>query len=509
MSVAVDINVEFELGTDWTDVYDDVMVTPVLKGRYGSFGQKPTSRVASPGSLDLVLDNSPANSGGLEGYYTPGHANVRSGFTNGIGCRVTFTYARDTFYKWQGRIKKIDPEAGTWGPLTVKVRAIDWMGDAAKLKPEGIETQANAKGEALLSHALTKLTNQPNDTDFGTGQSTFAYAFDEVRDRQTTMHQILKNVAYSELGFIWVSGDSDKGGVLRWRDRHSRVTTTDVLIEMVGTGTDSDSFDFIDVEDNRNSIFNNFRVTAFPRTVDSDVIDSDVGIGVMWELQGDDITVPAGQTVILYGNYTDPENPGVRIGGLNMASVTSDDWSWSGNDSDLAIVDTLGGNSARFAITNNGAASGDLTKLQVRGKRVLVYQPAVVEAYDSDSIDDYEDRPFNLRLPYQNKTTEAQDFADILLGWYKDAIVRVKSVTFSPNRNDGMMKAFLRGEPGSKIKITEPIANIDEEFFINGVQFKVMAGSVVKATWYLEPASTAAYWILGTSKLDTETLLGF
>ena len=94
------ITVEVELdGVDagWTDISDDVL--PPVHGTYGILGNGPTDRVAGTGTMTFTLNNSVSNSGGLAGYYSPGHTNCLSGFEAGIGVRLGVTYDGKTRYK--------------------------------------------------------------------------------------------------------------------------------------------------------------------------------------------------------------------------------------------------------------------------------------------------------------------------------------------------------------------------------------------------------------------------
>lgn len=506
VTFTTDIQLQLEFTADnWTDVAADILQTEEVILSYGIRSDDPKQRVASSGFMDFVLDNDETNSGGLKGYYTPGSSNVRSGFANGIGARLAITYDSDTYYK-AFRLTKVKPDAGKYGRLHAKCRAQDWIADAANLKPEGLAVQTTKRADELLTTAVAAVTNQPPATSYGTGKSTFAYSFDEIRDGQTTLLQVMKNIALSEFGFIAQIGDTDTGGVLTFWNRHARVLDTDILIDMDDTGG-SDSFYDLKVQDDERMVYNNIRITTFPRVVDTTASDQ-----ILWTLGGDDPVLPAGETQTIIGRYRDPSQPGVRIAGADVITpVAGEDYVFSGADSDLVTTDTiLGGNAVTYVVKNNSAASGTITTLQIRGKRVLVYEPAIVENSDSDSIADHDDRPFRARLTYQDNPTEGQDFADIILSRYKDAKVRAQSVSFSANKSASLMAAAMQGEPGRKITLTEHVSNLAaDEYVINAVEMRIAPTNKIDVTWILANALGESYWVLGTSKLDTETTLGF
>ena len=74
-------------GDTWTDVTGDVLISPAPKWNRGIMSNAPLARVANTGKMTLYLDNSANNSASQLGYYSPGNANVRSGFSKGIRYR--------------------------------------------------------------------------------------------------------------------------------------------------------------------------------------------------------------------------------------------------------------------------------------------------------------------------------------------------------------------------------------------------------------------------------------
>jgi hypothetical protein len=71
------------------------------------------------------------------------------------------------------------------------------------------------------------------------------------------------------------------------------------------------------------------------------------------------------------------------------------------------------------------------------------------------------------------------------------------------------MTAALAGEPGTRIGITDDVTGITDDYFIAGVEMTLKPGKVIPTKWHLQRAYDSQYWILGTHKLDTTTILGF
>lgn len=90
--MALSVLIQLQIGNVWTDVPARDVVG-IIQCHRGISDNEPTSSVASPGELRFQLANSTRNSGGLEGYYSPLHANAKAGFDKGIRCRLTAAYA--------------------------------------------------------------------------------------------------------------------------------------------------------------------------------------------------------------------------------------------------------------------------------------------------------------------------------------------------------------------------------------------------------------------------------
>lgn len=96
MAVTPTLRVEIQFTTGiWAHVTADVRAAPGIHVRYGINGNGPTDCVAETGECTLSLRNDAGNSGGLVGYYSPLHANVRSGWTYGIPMQVVFSHPDD------------------------------------------------------------------------------------------------------------------------------------------------------------------------------------------------------------------------------------------------------------------------------------------------------------------------------------------------------------------------------------------------------------------------------
>ena len=229
--------------------------------------------------------------------------------------------------------------------------------------------------------------------------------------------------------------------------------------------------------------------------------------------EGGAIDIRAGETRIIIADYRDPDNTGNRVAGIIDSdvsiSIPESGVTWSGLFSDLTFVIDAGGNSAKISITNGGNYVGTLSKLQLKGRRVTIFDPQIAEAEDSASITKYDTRPMRLSMKYQNSIVFAQNLVEVVLADRKDGRLVAKTVKFVANQNTTMMDAAMRGEPGRLIKLTSLQAGeTDAEYFIDGVEFDVRDGRIIHVTWWVSRADPINYFIIDTDSIDGPNILG-
>ncbi len=499
------IVVEAELagaGSGWTDLTSDVLWTPQITIRTGMQGGGHSDRVAATGTGSFALNNSPLNSAGLIGRYSPFHANKRSGWGLGIGCRIRLINPNTgtSYTKITGRIDAIEPRPGINGDLSVVVTVVDWMDEAARwtLTP-AIGEQVGKTGDQILAAILAQMPRQPAATNFDSTAEAYTYALDTSSNSQQPALAEFVKLAASEYGLIYLKGD----GTLRQEGRHARIldTTTDWTI------TDADLINLTMVSD-RNDIINTVRVTAHPKQVD-ETADT-----IVYN-QTNPIAIAAGETKLLMGSFRDPIT-GDEIGATDVqpllsgsdyvANVASDE---TGVDltADVSIVPTVGQAGARFLVTNNGAVDGYLTVLQARGRGIYDRGTVQKEATDATSITTNGERVVVFDMPYQENDDVTQGAADYILAKYKTAGAQVQAVTVIGDTAT-LMGQIVARDISDRLTISETVTGLNDSFFINGMELQ-LAPTHVQATYILAPAQdpfSGLYWILDTSVLGTDTL---
>ena len=731
MTVKPIVSIEIELsgsGAGWTDISPDV--TGTTYGEYGIRSNRFLDRVGSTGLLSFYLRNDPGNSGGLLGYYSPNHANLRPGFALNIRARVKFAYSGSVFYRNLGRVQDIAPETGKFGPRRTRVMVTDWFEDAARNRTLAQwPTLVNTPPNEAIAKMVGAANLLPPASALNAGQERLAYAGDIGTGDKTTLLGELTNLTNSELGYAYMRGDSTVGGTLVFEDRHSRIRAASSSASLNDTMT---SFEVIRPQ---SRVANRVGVTVHPRDVDAagtcPVVFSLTYVP----------TIPAGASLTVLGEYTDPaaadrkvgaasvlvpvapddyqvsysptgsadkltfdqkgrvlatcpthllgywtlgntrgacvfsETDPLRVasgsytgvtvgatgigdgrtatcallsvGGVNhvdlltsatckwasspmdgtvslwlkgdsasawttasnlwmfalrtedgnqtiqfrkpsveiaeirssvnhLTSVTlqtfptaNTDWyhfalawssvtraasaylngvfntgtpastlgtSWTASSPSLrlyaipnfnnfpgtyahcAIWDValaashilgiylsssggvnldadIGGRAIRYSIVNQNPVPVYVTTLQARGRAVRDFQPTTHVAGDPQGVVS----ETNLDMPYKQSALDGQAAADFVLSVLGTPVTDVESVRFLANESDALMRTFLNGEPGSRIRLQETVSGIDADYYVNGVEYQVREDYSIECTWLVVPALNVAYWALGTA----------
>ena len=507
-----ELTVALELAAGvYTDGTADVRRADPVRWSYGIAGSTPTARVASSGSCTLTLSN---HAGGdlAAGRWSPDHRNCTPGFDVGIGIRIGLSYGGATTYK-KYYLEAIQPTAGDHGVRATLITGVDLLDAYARFRLRGLTVQTNKRSDQLFTLIYGAVTKQPDRTAIGTGQDTYAYAFDNLQEEKTAM-AAFQQLALSELGYIAVKRDGVSGETLVFEDRHSRTKTATNAYTFRG---DTDQ---LTLSRNRSAIYNVVGVTAHPRRLDT----SDV---VLWD-QGDAVPkIEAGQTLKPFGPFRDPDQEAARVGGTSMITPaattdfllnTAADGSGSNVTASCTVAAVFNATGVRWTITNNTAADAYVTKLQCRGRGLYDYAQAHMEASDTDSMTTYGERAMSFDMPYQDDQRVAQRVADYILGMHKDPVTTIQEISYIANRNPDLMDAAISLDVSDRIGIQENQTGVDDVVagtstrghFINAVNFE--RGDVLRVGYTLVPSDAVSFWILenaGASVMDITTRCGY
>jgi hypothetical protein len=494
---------EFSTGV-WTDITADVLANEGINIHYGINGNGPRDRIASVGTMSFSLDNSAANSGAKLGYYSPDHANARSGFDIGLPLRCRIAYGT-TYTKHIGEIQSITPAADQYGKRTSDVISADFIYKMALHKLQRIAVQTDKRDDQLITTIISNMNSSPESTSYSTGLETYPYALHDVKDESTTALNAVARCVQSGLGYFYIAGD----GAATYKTRQSRISGVTSSVTLNDTMVD------LQVSRPIEKVLNTITIKSQPADVD------DTATTIIYSLPKE-IQLAPSESRDISAIYRDPSTLNERISAIDlvdplvadtdykMSSVSGDD----GNDlnASLGVSLSVGGNATKITLTNNASVTGYVNHLQLRGKGVYLYNKNTYVAEDSASQSTYGTRSTTIDLPYQDDFNVSVDIADALLDQYKDPMTYVDSVTFNANRSDALMTAALDLEPGDMVTITETLTGINTNFFIQSVDLDIKPNKIIHCTWGLKYSTVEEYWILQDAVygiLGSTTVLGW
>jgi hypothetical protein len=513
--VVCSFTVEAYLSGAWVNLTADVAQAEGLHIRYGIDANGPLDCVADPGECSFALVNeAKPSTGRLQGWYSPGHANVRAGWTWGVPIRVTFTDPADasTHIKHRGKAYVIDPAAGKKLERLVRVVSYDGFYDLDQTDARSLSIAVNYTESQLISAVLDALPidSQPVARAIDTGLDTYPYAFYDLGDgiQATTL---INDIAVDAYALVTIRGD----GTFVVTNRNNRVTGASAL-----TLTDATMREFV-APSLLSQALNLVRVTIHPPTLDdtaTTVLYADPAVR----------SIAAGHTDEFWVAYSDPTATArTLIGGLDVVNPLVAGTDYLGNSqadglgsnmtSSLSVNLSDFGSTAKLSITNtHGSSTIYLVDalgapfLQIRGKGVYDLGP---QTYQSPSVDPANPRTLSVDLRYQDDPGLAQSYADFLVAQRSSLANQPQSVGFSATTTATLMTQALAREPGDKITVTETMTGFSAvAAVIQSVELQVMEGSILSCRWGLAPGPPFQVWSLGTAglgELGQTTVLGF
>jgi hypothetical protein len=486
----------------WTDVTTDTLGGEGLTYERGIRSDSPSQRVASSGVLTFAMNNLASNSGGVTGYYSPGHASCRAGFGKGTPVRVKT--GSDT--QFIGRLRTIAPVPGLRGNGVVRVVATDFIDRCAVFMMETGAILENVTGDVVCEAIIAGMSSRPHGFEANTGSESYALVLDNTRDEAVSVLSEFHRLAMSELGLIYVR----RTGQLVYESRGTRIGA-----QPTSGVTLADTMHGLDVAEVGSDTINRVQITTHPRLVDT------AATTVLFALTNA-LEIAAGETKTILGPYRISTVPGVttRVGGLSMVTpaATTDytmnvlaDGTGADVTASLDVIANYGANGVQFVITNATSAPAYVTKLQCRGKGVYDFRTIVVRAENAQAVADDGVNAITIDMVYQQSPNIGKSLADYLLSAYGAlAGTRVKRAVMLPDAA-GMPAGLLTQDISDRVTVSESITGATGDYYINGVKHEFKNGTLPRVTWWLSPASPQSYWILdlvGASELDSNAILG-
>jgi hypothetical protein len=513
-------------GVNWTAITDAV-IDPIFYS-FGIFGSSIMDRAGEPGELRFTLRNGTRNSAGLEGYYSPGHANCRSGFGVGLALRVRLTMDGDTRYAGPYWIPKkgISVETGKLGTKLVRVTAKSWMQFAAnhKLQSPAFSENVDFADAAALIMADTSL-KQPASVIYYEGESTFRTFGDMVR-RDTTVLTELSKLVLSELGSFYERSDGlvIEGRMTRNDEQStptqlpltyaesSQLTDEDgdvltdedgtILLDNESTSVTLDNSQVDSPGEYAENYYNRVEMTAYPRIIDAAATTELFTLSSRMKLAPD-------ESAYIRGVYRDPSGVYKNVAGTDMVTPlvsgthysmnTARDGSGSDITSDLTATATFTTSDVVYYVKNNGAVDGYVT-LKAVGRGVYTPDPVSYVSQDDDLVDDHDLLILKVDMKYQDDPMISAAFTPIWLNLLKNPKTEEPYVLLSCTKTAALMRVFFWLEPGMRFTRRERVTGIANDYFVQGKEVAIEPGGNVHVKLHMR---SAQYDTFKFAKWDT------
>lgn len=422
--------------------------------------------------------------------------------------RVRMQYGGTTATLFRGFLEDIEPDAGDAAPPQLaRLVCVDAIG-LLQLHELALGLQLDQRGDQIIS-AIVADCYTPPATAYDVDIDTFPFAADRWTDdivyegnRQRAL-QAIRDVCLSDWGWFYIQRD----GTATFENRHHR------LLDQTPVATLDNAMAAMRYAMRAESIFNRVEVTPHPRKVGG-------ANEVLWSLNTDRTPkVEPGVTRTYRAVFVDPAEPEFRIGGKDVvAPVGTTDYTMNDTDggggADLtgsfAVVATVYANSADLAVTNNGSVAGYITKLQVRGLAVRVYEPPVLVAEDAASQTAYQKRALAVNAVLQDDVNAAEDQANYILGLYVAPVDEIRGVRWRANRDATHMALARDLQIGDRVTLVEDETGINGDFFVHALRHRIRGGgSFHDVELDVEQADAVSYWLMDVSQLDVDTRLAY
>ena len=516
---------EYVVEVDWAndgkfDGTGDDVTTSVMAAEWQRGRGSPVTitALAQPGKasvllLDQAAEYSPLNTDAtLFGKLLPGRP-IR------IRTKAPFPVT-----EWQGKIDSIQHRPSVDGYHTAIITGIGPFDVVGKAEVNSqIITGTNTGG--IVNNVLTEAGWDATARDVDTGQTTPTRYFAGPRKALFS----LREMESTEVGFL-VEGRSNK---IKFEDRYHRMRGKH--LESQTTIADNETvspirYSALQVHDPSEAIFNQFQAQVV-------IYSNGAANATLWShpeaVAGTSAPiVKAGKTIEFFAYFPNRNAGGtetqandataIAVGGWVAPTATVDfkvfDTSAAtGSIMNAEVIGTLSGtfaNAAKMSIQNTGTRDGYLTHAQLRGTAILASAPVVVEAIDGSSTSTYGLRSMAAQSNAQwiPNTEEAQENVNAKLAAFKDPQAFLQ-VPYRAELNLNSMHAALKRDISDRITVSGTAAGSfggDGDYFIESEQHRITADRQHQVSYLVSPVGgLSGWWVVGFSKLGTDTKAGF
>lgn len=234
------------------------------------------------------------------------------------------------------------------------------------------------------------------------------------------------------------------------------------------------------------------------------------------------MSVPSTDTFVA-GQITGPYSPTAENGIAKTAHLAI--WKTAQASSDIANLYSVMTNNTAISMTlfpgatgidaifeNPSPNKGYVTRLDIQGKRLKVYQPNTYTARNEPSQFILGQLKGSLDMTYQADPLVGKDAGDFLSSFLYLTRTRIDTVDFDAFRNANLELRALQVEPGDRVTLTNTHLGLSRDYWVNGVEGKMLGNNMMSIRLFLIRAFDVNFWLLGVpgySELDQTAYLSY
>ena len=341
------------------------------------------------------------------------------------------------------------------------------------------------RGDQALTTAIAILPNgqQPDETSFDTGVTTFPFVFDSERDEKTTIMNVMQKIALSERGLIFINAGS-RGEQLVFKNSNHGIGEATPQYDF------DDSISQIGVAYPSKNVYTAIQVKVYPREIDA----SDVILGQLQK----SFSVGAGANKDVTLLFRDPNGTArvsastfaARVSGTDYTATANEDGTGADRTADMTVTETSkSANSIKLNVANGGGTLFWVQTLQQKGKGMYHYDPVLYEAFADTEVRDVKgERILSYNMPYEDDYNAAENIGDALLTTWQEENCQIQSLTIFPERSAALAQAFIDIDLGKRVTINLPQIGIDQDYHVRHMSVD-LSDNRIKATYAVAPAS--------------------
>jgi len=467
---------------EWVDLVDDVMTESPIVIFQGQKNSGPTDRVAESGSIRFTLRNDAHNTGGLVGYYSPQHTNVRTGWGLGVAVRVGLEKDGVIEYISQGRIVSLEPTTGNLSAKTVDVVISDWIEIASRTDMPWIslEDVQGMSDDEIIQTIVASINDAPSATDLEVGSYEYEYPLTDLEDAKTKIMTVFQRLMQNGLGRLYVVGNSESGEVLKYIS----YDTLSAGLSVVST-FDND-FEDLSVVSQSYRRAKRINVKTSKYSLYGPILLNGGADSLQYQLG-------AGQTIEIIGDYTDVDgyfDAGGNVPCVEITTVTSQFSSTSGLYTDnlsglVMTISKVGVNKFKATCVSSAVVTGYLW-MYISG-RALVNRIEYNYTTEDSTIAESEGVTINWDAVYRNSYADAVLIGDQLMSWHGGAdMVEIKQLKFTPTVNATNYNRMIDCKPGTLIHVADDVSGVDADVLVVGFELQIWNnGNLMRETLFL------------------------